>query len=219
MNDVTSALANVMAELGGIEKMTADERRRRGMGGGEQGIAYAYRGIDQIAAAVQPLLAKHGVVIVPTETESRITEVTVNNKPWTDTHIRIQWTILGPNNSMVTAMSEGQGRDNSDKGINKATTSAFKNLLLRLFCIGDPSDDTDGHTAEADAQAPVYPAKVKELFDRVVASKDTPAAAELKQAAAENNMKLSLSALADDPMWAAVVEGILNSHIKEAKNG
>ncbi len=29
-------------------------------------------------------------------------------------------------------------------------TGAYKNLLLRLLCIGDPADDTDGHTAEAE---------------------------------------------------------------------
>ena len=48
------------------------------------------------------------------------------------------------------ATTEGLGRDNSDKGYNKASTAAFKNLLLRLLCIGDPRDDTDGHVVELD---------------------------------------------------------------------
>lgn len=213
--DVTAALAAVMGELGGIEKMTASERARRGIGGGDQGVAYAYRGIDQIAAQVQPLLAKHGVVIVPTSTASTVKEITVNNRPWTDTFIRIEWLVAGPNGSTLTACSEGQGRDNSDKGINKATTSAFKNLLLRLLCIGDPTDDTDGHTHEADVAPAAPDKKVVALYERVMAAKDTPHAALLKQAAAENNMKLSMAALADDEQWAAIVEAILNEPIKE----
>lgn len=213
--DVTSALAAVMGELGGIEKMTAAERARRGMGGGDQGVAYAYRGIDQIAAQVQPLLAKHGVVIVPTSTSSTVKEITVNNRPWTDTFIRIEWLVAGPNGSTLRACSEGQGRDNSDKGINKATTSAFKNLLLRLLCIGDPTDDTDGHTHEADAARPAADKRIVALWDKVMAAKDTPHAAILKQAAAENNMKLTMTALADDEQWAAIVEAILNEPVKE----
>jgi hypothetical protein len=31
--------------------------------------------------------------------------------------------------------------------MNKAMTAAFKNLLLRILCIGDPADDTDAYQA------------------------------------------------------------------------
>lgn len=150
---VTEALANVMAEVGGIEKMTPEERRRRGLAApasGERGITYAYRGIDQIAALVQPLLAKNGVVITPRLTSYEIRDITVNNNPWTDTIVTVAWTISGPGDTTLDGASIGQGRDNSDKGPNKAMTSAFKNLVLKLLCIGDPSDDTDGHNQEAD---------------------------------------------------------------------
>jgi len=148
---VVEALAAIMGELGGIEKLTSAERQRRGLGGGDGGISYAYRGVDQIAAAVQPLLAKHGVVVVPFVTASEVKEIQVNNRPWSDTFVTVKWAVYGPNGSMVEACTEGWGRDNSDKGYNKAMTGAFKNLLLRLLCIGDPDDDTDGITHERDA--------------------------------------------------------------------
>ena len=147
---VVEAIASIMGALGGIAKMTPEERRKKGLGGGDTGISYAYRGIDQIAAAVQPLLAEHGVILVPFVTDSTVKEITVNSKPWTDTFVTVKWSIYGPNNSMVEACTEGWGRDNADKGYNKAMTGAFKNLLLRLLCIGDPDDDTDGHTHERD---------------------------------------------------------------------
>jgi hypothetical protein len=64
------------------------------------------------------------------------------------------------------ARTEGLGEDNADKGINKAMTGAYKNLLLRILCIGDPQDDTDhesnqkalreaGATAQVDTTHPI----------------------------------------------------------------
>jgi hypothetical protein len=208
---VVEALAAVMGELGGIEKLTADQRRARGIGG-EQGITYAYRGIDQIAAQVQPLLAKHGVVIFPHVIESHVKEILVRNNPWTDTTVRVEWFVCGPNGSQITACTEGLGRDNSDKGVNKAMTGAFKNLLLRLLCIGDPADDTDGITHERDAApvAPQHEPGVVALFERVKAAAGTPVADELKAFATENNLKLNLPTLAADPTFAAQVADILD---------
>lgn len=134
-DNVITALASVQAEIGGIEK-------RRG---GEGGISYAYRGIDAIAAAAQPLLGKAGIVIVPIATITKVEQVTVNGKPWTDTFVDVEWAIYGPGgvDDMISGRTQGIGRDNSDKGYNKAATQAFKNLLLRLLCIGDPQDDAD----------------------------------------------------------------------------
>lgn len=164
--NVVAALARVLAELGGIDKLTPQQRQQRGIAGGDTGIAYAYRGIDQIAGAAQPLLGKYGVIIVPTILESRVDQITVNQRPWTDTWVRVHWTIYGPGGieDRVSAITEGLGRDNADKGQNKAMTSAAKNLLLRLLMIGDPSDDSDGHTAERD-QVPVQPAAPQPLSE------------------------------------------------------
>jgi hypothetical protein len=62
--------------------------------------------------------------------------------------------VYGPGGleDRIESVTMGIGRDNSDKSANKAMTGAFKNLLLRLLCIGDPADDTDGHTVEGDAR-------------------------------------------------------------------
>ena len=160
-DNVISALAAVQAELGGIQKLTPEQRRKQGAAGGdERGVTYAYRGIDQIAAAAQPLFGKHGVVIVPSRIDSQVVEVTLNGRPWSDRTVLVHWTIYGPGGvtDMITAQTEGIGRDNSDKGANKALTGAYKNLLTRLLTVGDPADDTDGHTHEADP-TPVRPSQ------------------------------------------------------------
>ncbi len=142
--NVIEALAAVEGEIGGIEK-------RRG---GDGNLQYAFRGIDAISTAVQPLFAKYGVVIVPNVTEYSLNEITVNGKPWTDGTVSVAWTIYGPGgvDDRIEARTVGIGRDNADKNYPKAITQAYKNLLLRLLCIGDPEDDTDGITHERDGR-------------------------------------------------------------------
>lgn len=154
--NVVAALARVQADIGGIEKLTPDQRRKRGQGGDERGISYAYRGIDQIAAAAQPLFGKYGVIIAPDADTYEAREITVNGKPWTDATLTVNWRVYGPGGleDFLEARTVGLGRDNSDKAANKAMTGAYKNLLLRLLCIGDPDDDTDGQTHERDAESP-----------------------------------------------------------------
>jgi hypothetical protein len=221
---VIEALARVMGDLGGIGKMTQEERRRKGLstGGGEGGISYAYRGIDQIAAAAQPLFAKHCVAIIPIDTESMVKDFTQNGKPWTEHWVRVTWMVAGPGgvDDSIKAISEGLGRDNSDKGINKALTSAYKNLLLRLLCIGDPNDDTDHDRVEADNREPLpdpepevrLPKKVIDLFDRVVGYKDdAEVVAELKALAEKNERKLTAPALAESDEWFKVVKATLDA--------
>ena len=180
--NVIASLARVMAEIGGIRKMTSRQRIALGLmeDPGDKGVKYAYRGIDQLAAAAQPLFGKYGVVVVPTVLNQEVKDITINGNPWTDTLVEVRWDIYGPQGvlrpgvqDMITSTTTGVGRDNSDKGVNKAMTTAFKNLLLRLLCIGDPADDTDSvrHENEAITGPPVDPRPDKHpadvLFERV----------------------------------------------------
>lgn len=162
--NVISALAAVMAEIGGIRKLTSAQRVKMGLQaapeGEDRGVKYAYRGIDQIAQAAQPLLGTYGVVIVPNVIERAVADITINSKPWTETLVKVVWTVYGPGGveDNIRSVTYGLGRDNSDKGDNKAMTTAFKNLLLRILCIGDPRDDTDtAGSPERDADGPPPP--------------------------------------------------------------
>lgn len=135
---VIQAVARVMADLPAIGK--------DGVAPASQG-GYRFRGIEAVTAALQPLLAKHGVVIVPTAiVDWTERELTLQNKPWTDNRAVVSWKVYGPRGDFFTAETPGIGRDNSDKGSNKMMTAAYKYLLLQVFCIGDRSDDSDGTT-------------------------------------------------------------------------
>lgn len=151
--NVIEAIARVMSEMGGVPKMTGDDHKKRigQRADGEYGVKYAYRSIDQIASLAQPLFGMYGVVIVPTVLDAREVELVINDKPWSDTFVTVKWDVYGPAGlaDKLESITKGIGRDNSDKGMNKAMTTAYKNLLLRLLCIGDPKDDTDHERHEA----------------------------------------------------------------------
>ena len=141
---VTEALAAVIAEMPGIGK---DMQAAAQQGG------YAYRGIEAITREVQPLFAKHGIVVAPHVHSYEVDHIEVNGKPWTDTRLLVSYTVYGPG-GIEDKIEAGPilaiGRDNSDKGANKCMTQGFKYLLLQLLCVSDAKDDGDQQSVVAD---------------------------------------------------------------------
>lgn len=151
--NVLEAIAAVMRELPGIGK---DSTAAKEQGG------YAYRGIESITRHIQELLGKYGLVFVLRETECYIEQIVVNSKPWTDSFLTCEYDVYGPggpDDKLTVGPIHVQGRDNSDKGYNKARTQAFKYALLQLFSIGDGKDDADGTNQEADSRGAAPPAE------------------------------------------------------------
>jgi hypothetical protein len=140
---VQGAVAAVMDDLPNIGKA---DRSPEG---------YSYRGIEAVTKHVQPLFAKHGVVIAPKATITDVRPSPAMKDGWTDVYMQVEWTITGPDGSTITAQTTGIGRDRADKGANKAQTQAFKYLLLHMLCIADGKDDADSHTYDDDRQEDV----------------------------------------------------------------
>ena len=148
--NVAAALTAIIEELPGIEKT-----RKPG------GVTYAYRGIEEITMALQPLLVRHGVVITPQASVVSVVELPHKGTKgdWTRTTLSVDYTIhLRNSEDQIFATCIGVGDDNADKGANKAMTQAFKYLLLQTFCISDPADDGDGIAVDGGGQ----PAQVDE---------------------------------------------------------
>jgi hypothetical protein len=181
---VQAAIAAIIGDLPGIGK---DQQ----MGTGQFG--YAYRGIEQITQHVQPLLAKYGVVIVPRAKLVTITPAHDAKPGWQDTVLAVDWLIVGPDASTMEASTIGVGRDNSDKGANKAMSQAFKYLLLQLLCISDAKDDADGHENRSmiEDRTPDPNDPVVVLFEMVKAVKGTDREDPLRELAASAGKTLS----------------------------
>lgn len=146
--NVIEALCRVMDDLPGIGK---DGKAAPQQGG------YAYRGIDQITPHTQQLFARHGVVFVPRVASHELREIVVAGKPWLDVVVLVEYTAYGPGgieDRITVGPVLAIGRDNSDKGGNKALTQAMKYALLQTLQVSDPVDDADGETYEADHHPP-----------------------------------------------------------------
>lgn len=140
--NVIDAINRVKRDLPGIGKTDSS-----------RDVPYHFRGIETLTAHLQPLTAKHGIVIMPCKSEelpSSYEYSTSTNSVWHETHIHFQWAVYGPGgcSDVIYGESIGYGRDRDDKGASKAQTQAFKEFLIKLFCIGDKSADPDANVSE-----------------------------------------------------------------------
>ncbi len=131
-------LAAIMEEVGGIGKSQENRDQH-----------FKYRGIEDITAKLQRLLAKYRVVIVPQgQSIDRNDFTTAKGGLMHGAYMDMQWTVTCTTGEILVARTFGEGFDMSDKSTNKAATSAYKYLLLQLFMVADPKDDGDASTPE-----------------------------------------------------------------------
>ena len=167
---VISALCEVKKIIEPIKKKTQEERGIK-----NATIKYAYIGIDDICDEVQNLFGKHGVVCVPMAhlEEAQISKIVRNGNDWTHIILPVTYNIFGTDGNFITAYVIGEAMDNSDKGMNKAQTSAYKNLLLRLLDIGDSKDDTDNSPLPESKAAYITGTEIEKLNEWCAATNRT----------------------------------------------
>lgn len=198
--NVIAALARVMEELPGIGKGDTSEQ------------GYSYRGIEAITKEAQHLLGKHCVVFVPKVVRREVKDLTINNRPWTEDQAEILYTVYGPggvDDKIEVGPLWGLGRDNSDKGMNKAMTQAFKYALIQTLCIGDSKDDADaGPAHEADAkQAPPDPDKeVRSQLRQRIAALPPEQREEIRNFCDEHKIPRVTSKMDDDQLEAVTAK-------------
>ena len=138
---VVQAVNAVQADLEAVAK--AGERTGS--------VRFNYRRIDDVVAALHPLLAKHGVVIVPKVRNHATVDATVDSgrSGWTMTTLHVRYRVYGPAGDYITVDAVGEGMDNSDKGVGKAASYAYKTFISQLFSIPthDPANDVEATEA------------------------------------------------------------------------
>lgn len=135
---VFSALSAVMAAVGHVGK-----NRMNNQGGG-----YKYRGIDDVMAAVQPIMAEHGLVCVPRVVEREREHITTNKgSGMVSVRLLVEHTFYGPDGSYVVCTTLGEAFDSGDKASNKAMAVALKYALTETLMI--PTYEADRDTEEA----------------------------------------------------------------------
>lgn len=113
---------------------------------------FMFRGIDQVMNTMKPLLAKHGVFILPVVTKTtREERLTKSGGTLIYTMHTVDFHFTADDGSRVTATVVGEGMDSADKSSNKAMAVAFKYACFQVFCIPTEEmakDDPDGYSPE-----------------------------------------------------------------------
>lgn len=111
---------------------------------------FMFRGHDDVMNALNPLLAKHGVFIVPNAVDRQVsTRQTSRGSTMYEVNLHVEFTFWGADGSSFTASGWGEGTDMGDKATSKAMTMAFKYVVAQAFALATAEvSDADAASAE-----------------------------------------------------------------------
>ena len=146
--NVYQLIAAVAAELA-QEGISKDRRNQ------QQG--YQFRGIDDVYNALAPVIAKHGLVILPRILSRDITErPSAKGGVLFSVVVEAEFDFVSSHDgSKHTVKTYGEAMDSADKATNKAMSAAYKYAAFQTFCIPTEGDnDADAHTHQVAAPKP-----------------------------------------------------------------
>lgn len=155
---VYKAINAVQAELS-VSGITKDRTNTQGSG-------YKFRGIDDVYNTIAPMLARHGLCILPRVLNRTITERT-SQKGGALFYVTVESEfdfVCAEDGSKHTVKTFGEAMDSGDKATNKAMSAAYKYACFQAFSIPTESDnDADAYTHEVKPSA-----KTIELQDKAI---------------------------------------------------
>lgn len=120
-----------------------------------QGSGYKFRGIDDVYQAIAPLLAKHGLCIVP-RFVARSCEERQSKNGGALFYVTVEAEfdfVSSEDGSKHTARTFGEAMDSGDKATNKAMSAAYKYAAFQTFAIpteGNPDADAETHEVKGE---------------------------------------------------------------------
>jgi hypothetical protein len=104
--------------------------------GHENPDGYSYRAVDDVVAAVGPLLVKHQILMTPDVVSERFDEfVSEGGGAMFRVWVKARHTFTHVDGSSVSATTIGEGMDTGDKSSGKAQSVAMKYALTEVFQI------------------------------------------------------------------------------------
>lgn len=159
------------------------------------GQNYNFRGIDEVYNTLAPLMADHGLCVLPRVVEHQLTkrgETHKGNAIWSAVVTAEFDFVSADDGSIHVVRTMGEAMDSSDKATNKAMSAAYKYAALMTFAIPTEGDnDADAHTPQVMAQEgpqPISDADWAKIVMLVKAAK-VPAG-EVKDHVGAKNLKL-----------------------------
>jgi hypothetical protein len=140
---VYKAINAVQAELATIG-IVKDKRN-------SQGAGYNFRGIDDVYNAIAPLLAKHGLCILPRVLARECVERQSKNGGalfYITVEAEFDF-VSSEDGTKHTVKTFGEAMDSGDKATNKAMSAAYKYACFQAFSIPtEAKEDADYQTHE-----------------------------------------------------------------------
>lgn len=116
---------------------------------------YNFRGIDAVYNTLSPLLATHGLCILP-RMIARTCEERQSQKGGALFYVTVEAEfdfVCAEDGSKHTVRTFGEAMDRGDKATNKAMSAAYKYAAFQAFAIPTEGDnDADAHTHEVAAK-------------------------------------------------------------------
>jgi hypothetical protein len=117
---------------------------------------YNFRGIDDVYCALSPLLAEHGLCILPRVLSRECVERTTQKGGvlfYVTVEVEFDF-VSATDGSKHTVKTFGEAMDSGDKATNKAMSAAYKYAAFQAFAIPTEGDnDADATTHEVAARA------------------------------------------------------------------
>ena len=161
--NIFESITKIMGELGAVGKTSKNQSQ-----------GFMYRGIDAVMNALNPLLSKYKVFVVPEVLEQNREERTSVKRDRDGLErtstllysiIKVKYTFYAEDGSSVPAVVIGEGMDSGDKATNKAMSIAFKYACFQVFCI--PTEEM----VDPDAECHEVKAKTIDLVKQKVVEK------------------------------------------------
>ena len=162
---VYKAINAVQADLSTVG-ITKDRRNQQGSG-------YNFRGIDDVYNTIAPLLAKHGLCILPRVLSREVTE-RVSQKGGALFYVTVEVEfdfVAAEDGSKHIVKTFGEAMDSGDKATNKAKSAAYKYACFQAFSIPTEADN--------DADASTQSVAVVDITDNLSALEATTSSDEL----------------------------------------
>ena len=131
---VYTAIASVMADIAkeGISKGRKNQQQN-----------YQFRGIDDVYNALAPILAKHGLLMLPRVLSRDVVErTTKNGSALFYVTVETEFTLASAKDGSTHVIKTyGEAMDSADKATNKAMSAAYKYAAMQAFCIPTEGDN------------------------------------------------------------------------------
>lgn len=138
-----------MADIGAVSKSQTNQQQH-----------FRYRGIDDAMNALYPILAKHGLFLVPEVLDQKREErTTKSGGNLIYSILKVRYTMYAADGSSVSAVVIGEGMDSADKSSNKAIAAAMKYAIFQMFCI--PTEDMRNDDPDKESPPESTPVRAK----------------------------------------------------------